>query len=52
MISAASIKQDDGAGVWHSIRHKINEGAVEEMVFMMTGAIFAMDLPLMTKETR
>lgn len=52
MISAASIKQDNDAGVWHIIRHNINKGAVEEMVFTLTGAIFAMDLPPVTKETR
>ncbi|KAK0470185.1 uncharacterized protein EV420DRAFT_1634600 [Desarmillaria tabescens] len=51
VIKSASIKRDEDAGMWRIIRKTAGEGAIEEVVFTMTGAIYAMDLPPVTKET-
>ncbi|KAK0434996.1 uncharacterized protein EV420DRAFT_1488276 [Desarmillaria tabescens] len=51
-VKPASIKRDDEAGVWRIIKQSEDEGTMEEMVFTITGAIYAMDLPLVAKETR
>ncbi|KAK0216370.1 hypothetical protein IW262DRAFT_1464909 [Armillaria fumosa] len=50
-ISDAYIKKDEDTGTWRIIRHG-NEGAVEEIVFTITGAINTLDLPPITRETR
>ncbi|KAK0435237.1 uncharacterized protein EV420DRAFT_1754142 [Desarmillaria tabescens] len=52
IINAASIKQDKDTGVWRILRQNAKDGTIEEMVFTITGAIFAMDIPPVMKETR
>ncbi|KAK0439475.1 uncharacterized protein EV420DRAFT_1769403 [Desarmillaria tabescens] len=52
IINAASIKRDEDAGVWRILRHNVKDGTIEEMVFTITGTIFAMDIPPVMKETR
>ncbi|KAK0500119.1 hypothetical protein EDD18DRAFT_1102303 [Armillaria luteobubalina] len=51
-ISNAYIKKDDDVGTWRIVRHGNNKGAVEEIVFTITGAINMLDLPPITRETR
>ncbi|KAK0491753.1 hypothetical protein EDD18DRAFT_1358540 [Armillaria luteobubalina] len=51
-ISNMYIKKDDDAGTWRIVRHGNNKGAVEEIVFTITGAINMLDLPPVTRETR
>ncbi|KAK0492680.1 hypothetical protein EDD18DRAFT_1108686 [Armillaria luteobubalina] len=51
-ISDTYIKKDDDAGTWRIVRHGNNEGAVEEIVFMIMGVINTLDLPPITRETR
>ncbi|PBK92318.1 hypothetical protein ARMGADRAFT_1031192 [Armillaria gallica] len=52
VIGTAGIKQNKDMGMWRIMQQNTKEDMLEEMVFMMTGAIFAMDLPPITKETR
>ncbi|KAK0457946.1 uncharacterized protein EV420DRAFT_1764467 [Desarmillaria tabescens] len=51
-VKSASIKRDNEAGVWRIIKQSEDEGMMEEMVFTITGAIYAMDLPPVAKEMR
>ncbi|KAK0455523.1 uncharacterized protein EV420DRAFT_1481368 [Desarmillaria tabescens] len=51
-INAASIRRDEDAGVWRIVRQNANDESTKETVFTITGAIFAMDLPPVMKETR
>ncbi|KAK0449817.1 uncharacterized protein EV420DRAFT_1646817 [Desarmillaria tabescens] len=51
-IKSASIKRDDEVGVWRIIKQSEDDGTMEEMVFTIMGAIYAMDLPPVAKETR
>ncbi|KAK0493411.1 hypothetical protein EDD18DRAFT_1356862 [Armillaria luteobubalina] len=51
-ISNMYIKKDKDTGAWRIIRHGRTEGAVEEIVFTITGAINMLDLPPVTRETR
>ncbi|KAK0224277.1 hypothetical protein IW262DRAFT_1459341 [Armillaria fumosa] len=50
-ISDAYIKKDEDAGTWRIVRHG-NKGAVEEIVFTITGVINMLDLPPITREMR
>ncbi|KAK0209652.1 hypothetical protein IW262DRAFT_1302107 [Armillaria fumosa] len=44
------IKKDDDTGMWRIVRCVSNEEAVEEIVFMVTGAINTLDLLLVTTD--